>query len=152
VSVEVIEKRIMELVGGDLEAFAFIQDLWSFVVVWDDAVDRDKYESADTVNNAMIWGLMYHHESPFYIRHREVLRPAMYSMIASWLVANKFEKSGDKPLVEQAYFLRCSPFEVFSLVVFLVSGFEKMMESIEYFRGSFREDTLASYLKEHLEK
>lgn len=151
-SVPDIERELKQLVSHDKDAYEFVSNLWSFVVVWDDAVDQDKAETPEEINRAMIWGLLGIQESPFYQKHVTALRPALYGMIASWLVANKFEETKVTPLLEQAYFLRCSPFEVFSLVAFLTGGFEKMLEAIEYFRGSFREDSLASYLKEHLER
>lgn len=145
-----IHAKTRELVSNNQEAYDFIMNLWGFVVAWDDAVDRDKAGSPEEINASMIWAMLEMSEGTFYKEHTQALRPALFMMISDWLTANKFEKSKDRALVEQGYFLRCSPFNVFCLVVFLVSGFHKATEAVEFFRGSFREDTLESYLKEHL--
>jgi hypothetical protein len=144
-----VESKLMELCNEQREAVDFILNLWNLFVVWDDAVDQDKATPERQINASMMWGMFGLHDCKFFREHEAVLRPAIFQGIAAWIVANKFEKSGDKGLIEQAYFMRCSPYDIFSTVVLLTSGFQRQIEAIEYFRSMAPEDSLASYMKEH---
>lgn len=141
--------KLMELCNGNTEAADFISQIWTFFIVWDDAVDGDKRKPVDTINSAMLWALFGLHDSKFYREHVATLRPAIMQAISSWLVANKFEKSGDESKVEQAYFMRCAPYELFSTVVLLAGGFQQQLKAVEFFRSMAPEDTLFKYKLEH---
>jgi hypothetical protein len=142
--------KLLHLCNGNTDAVAFIEAFYAFCVVWDDAVDRDKDTVPERVNNAMMWSLFGLHDNAFYRANMQVLRAAMAQAIASWMVANKFEKSKDTSLVEQAYFMRCSPYDVFSTVVLLTSGFDKQLEAVEFFRSLAPEDSLTNFMFECL--
>jgi len=144
------QQKIKALVNSDEDAYKLIMDLWAFVITWDDAVDKDKSQSKEEINAAMIWAFLGMPDNPFYVKYQPILKPALYKMVASWLVANDFEASGDRSKVEQAYYMRCSPYDVFSLIVFLKSGFSKLLEAEAYFRSMAPEDSLAKYMREHL--
>ena len=144
-----VRDELLDLCEGDEEAVDFIVQLWNFFVTWDDAVDRDKHGSDADINIAMMWGLFGLHDSAFYSRHATVLRPVIMKCIADWLVANKFEASREPLKLEHAYFLRCSPYDVFAIVVLLVAGFEQQLKAIEFFHTIAPEDSLANYLQEH---
>jgi hypothetical protein len=143
-------QKVKYLVNNNEAAHSLIMNLWQFVVVWDDSVDRDKTLSSGEINAAMLWAFLGISDNTFYDKHQEILKPAFYKMIAMWMVANEFEKSGDRSKVEQAYYMRCSPYDVFSLIVLLASGFAKLLESEAYFRSLAPEDSLAKYMREHL--
>ena len=140
---------LLDLTGGDIGAVQFIEDFWGFMEAWDDIIDRDKPPDDEAINKAMLWALFGVADDPFFQRHSVVLRGAIQQAVASWLTANQFEKSGKRDLVEQAYFLRCSAYDVFATVVLLVAP-NKHMAAIAYFRGLAPEDTLAKYMREHM--
>jgi hypothetical protein len=142
--------KLLHLCSGNTDAVDFIESVYAFCIVWDDAIDRDKAAVPEKINNAMMWSLFGLHDNQFYRANAPVLRAAMAQAIASWMVANKFEKSKDSALVEQAYFMRCSPYDVFSTVVLLASGFEKQLEAVEFFRSLAPEDSLAKFMFECL--
>lgn len=150
ISDELVQKQLLELVRHDRDAFNFINSLWDFVVVWDDAVDQDKARLPDFINKSMMWALFGLKHNAFYQRWESALEPALQVMVASWMVSNKFARSGDLAKVEQAYFLRCSPYDVFALAVLLAGGFENSLKAVELFRSFAPEDTLQSFVKEHL--
>ena len=142
--------KLLHLCSGNTDAVDFIESMYAFCVVWDDAVDRDKEAVPEKINSAMMWSLFGLHDNQFYRANALVLRAAMAQSIASWMIANKFEKSKDSSLVEQAYFMRCSPYDVFSTVVLLASGFEKQLEAVEFFRSLAPEDSLNNFMFECL--
>jgi hypothetical protein len=151
-SLHPITGKLLELCNGDAQAVRFIEDFWSFCVTWDDLIDRDKPFDNERINNAMLWALFGLNDDPFYQRYPAVLRASIMQCIASWMTANKFEHSGQRDRIEQAYFLRCSPFDVFSTVVLLASGFQKQLAAVEYLHTFAADDRLADYLTEHGEK
>ena len=144
-----IRATLLDLTAGDKGAADFIEAFWGFMEAWDDIIDRDKPPDDEAINKAMLWALFGAADDPFFQRHAVALRPAVQQAVASWLTANKFEKSGKRDLVEQAYFLRCSAYDVFTTVVLLVAP-HKHMTAVEYFRSLAPEDTLAKYMREHL--
>lgn len=146
-----VQNKLKELLNGNEEAFAFVTMLWNFVTVWDDAVDRDKSLMPEDINQAMRWAWLDMESSPFYTEHKAALKPALYMAVISWIAANSMERTGKRPLLEQSYVLRCSPFDVFVLCVMLVSGFDAAVEAQLLLRSSFQEDSMESYLKEHME-
>jgi hypothetical protein len=146
----VIRDKLIELCCGDAQAVNLIEDFWFFMEAWDDVIDRDKPPDDDAVNRAMQWALLWSRDDPFLTRHYLSLRPAMQQAVVSWLTANRFERSGKRDLVEQAYFLRCAPYDFFATVVLLAGGQDQHVKAVEYFRALAPEDTLADYMREHL--
>lgn len=151
ISADKLHDEMMALCGNNVDAVNFINRFWRLCIVWDDAVDRDKSGGEQDVNDAFMWALFGINDDPFYIRYAPILRASIMQCVASWQVANRFERSGERHKVEQAYFLRCSPYDVFSTVVLLCSGFDKMIEAVEFLRSFAPEDTLKDYLAEHKE-
>ena len=146
---EQVITKLRELCNGNTDATNFLLNLWSFICVWDDAIDQDKPADEAQINAAMMWALFGMHESAFYIKHDNILRTMLMHYVSSWLTANKFEKSGDRDLIEQAYFMRCAFYDVVSTVAFLCGGFSHQMAAMEYCRALAPNDTLESYMKEH---
>ena len=141
-------QKISYLCNGNADAVEFILRFHEFVIAWDDAVDQDKVPDEDRINAAMLWGLIGLQENPLYRANELVMRATIMQAVAAWQVANKFEKSKDRSLIEQAYFMRCAPYDVYSTVVFLAAGFDKQREAVEYFRSLAPEDSLAKYMAE----
>jgi hypothetical protein len=146
----VTRSDLMSLCNSNKEAVSLIDDFWGFMEAWDDIIDRDKPPNDEAINKAMMWALFGLQDNPFYKSFPGVLRGAIQHAVASWLTANKFERSGKRELVEQAYFMRCSAYDVFALVVLLAAGPDKHMAAVEYFRSLAPEDTLAKYMREHM--
>jgi hypothetical protein len=147
----VIREDLLHFCAGNKEAVALIEGFWGFMEAWDDIIDRDKPPDDEATNKAILWALFDLHDNVFYKAFPGILRGAIQQAVVSWLTANKFECSGKRELVEQAYFMRCSAYDVFSLIALLAGGPEKHMAAVEYFRSLAPDDTLASYLREHLE-
>jgi len=146
----VIHEKLLDLCAGNEAAVAFIEGFWSLMEVWDDLIDRDKPVGNEAIDRTMMWALFGLQDNPFYRMYPVALRTSMQHAIASWQTANRFERTGDPMLVEQAYFMRCSPYDVFALVAWLAGGPDKHMEAIAYFRSQARDDSLAAYMLEHI--
>ena len=142
--------KLLQLCCGNTAAVTFIKRFWAFVETWDDLVDKDKDVPAADINAAMMWALFGIQDDPFYRTFPIPLRVAMQHCVAAWQTANHFENSGDAALVEQAYFMRCAPYDVFAVAVLLAGGPGPHLEAIAYFRSLAPDDTLATYLQEHL--
>jgi hypothetical protein len=145
-----MHEKLLDLCAGNEPAVSFIESFWGLCEVWDDLVDRDKAVPPDTVSSALMWALFGLPGNPFYRTFSNALGPAMAQAIASWQTANQFERSGDRARVEQAYFMRCAPYDLFATVALLAGGHAKHMEAVAYFRSLAPGDTLESYMQEHL--
>jgi hypothetical protein len=146
----VIREDLIQFCNGNVEAVALIDGFWEFMEAWDDIIDRDKAPDDEAINKAVLWALFGLQDNVFYKAFPGILRTAIQQAVVSWLTANKFERSGKRALVEQAYFMRCSAYDVFALIVLLAGGSDKHAAAVEYFRGLAPDDTLASYMREHL--
>lgn len=145
-----IRDDLVQLCNGNIQAVQFIDDFWQFMQAWDDVIDRDKPPDDDATNRAILWALFGMRDDPFYNAFPAMLRASVQQAVSSWLLANKFEKSKQRPLVEQAYFLRCSAYDVFAVVALLAGGPIMHDKMNEYLRRLAPEDTLASYMREHM--
>jgi len=146
----VMRDKLLHLCGGNDPAVAFIEDFWALCETWDDLVDKDREVPAQEIDRTMMWALFGVQSNLFYRSFSQALGPAMAQAIASWRTANRFESSRNRALVEQAYFLRCAPYDLFATVALLAGGHEKHLEAVTFFRSLAPEDTLAAYLQEHL--
>ena len=147
-SLHPITDRLFDFCSGDSDAVKFIEDFWSFCIVWDDMIDRDKTFDNDHINNAMMWALFGINDDPFYRRYEMILRPMIMQCIAKWMIANRYEYRGEN--LAQAYTLRCSPYDVFATVVLLASGsFQKQVEVVDYLYSFTVGDKLNDYIAEH---
>ena len=142
--------KLLNLCCGNTAAVAFIERFWSFVETWDELVDKDKDVPAADINAAMLWALFGLQDDPFYRAFPVPMRVAMQHCIAAWQTANHFERSGDRALVEQAYFLRCAPYDVFAVAVLMAGGPAQHLDAVAYFRSLGASDSLNAYLQEHL--
>jgi hypothetical protein len=146
----VIRDELLKLYGGNEAAADFVLGFWALMECWDDLIDRDKPFDDDAINRAIMWALFDMQDNAFYRANPFVLRAALYQAIASWQASITFERSGDRDKVEQAYFMRCSAYDVFSTVALLTGGRAKQREAVEYFRALAPGDTLADYVREHM--
>lgn len=144
-----IREDLMHFCAGNKEAVALIEGFWGFMEAWDDIIDRDKPPDDEAINEAVLWALFGLQDNVFYKAFPGILRTSIQQAVASWLTANKFERSGKKHLVEQAYFLRCAPYDVFAMIVLLAAGTDNHSAAVEYFRSLAPEDSLAKYMVEH---
>lgn len=142
-------EKLLVFCGGNKDATDLIRDLWKLCCVWDNCVDRDKINDETATNSAFLWALFGLHDNVFYKNFEHQIRPAIYSCVASWIVANKFEKSGDVQLLERSYVMRCSPYELFGVIALLSGGFQSQINAIEHFQSIKNNDTLEAYLHEH---
>lgn len=144
--------ELLKLCSGDIDAVRFIDELWGFVQIWDDLIDKDKEHDDAVVNKAMLWALFGLQNNKFYAAHRPVLSTAMLQSISSWMIANKFKKSGNKDLIEQAYFMRCAGCDVIATAVLLSGGFDKQLQAVERLRSLAPHDTLELYLQKYIKE
>jgi hypothetical protein len=151
VSAPATHEKLLELCTGNTAAVAFVEGFWSLMVVWDDAIDRDRPVDREAINEAILWALFDLQDNPFFRANRLVLRGAMHQALATWLLSLDYERSGDPALIEQAYWMRYSSIGVFATAALLTGGREKQTQAIDYFCALARgDDKLPEYLIEHL--
>lgn len=141
--------KIKELCGGNEHASRLACDLWGLFCVWDDCIDRDKPINEQAINDSFMWAMFGLHDNVFYKQFEAQLKPAIYTCIASWMVANRFEKTNDEALLTRSFVMRCAPYELFGVIALLSSGFDAQLHAVEYFQSIKTDDTLQQYLQEH---
>lgn len=143
------EGKIIALCNGNTDAANLIIGLWKLFCVWDNCIDRDKLQDDEATNNAFMWAMFGLHDNGFYRSNEAQIKPAIFACVASWIVANKFEKTGDEALLHRAYVMRCSPYDLFGVIALISGGFQCQINAVEYFQSIINEDTLRAYLQEH---
>ncbi len=139
---------ILDLVGGDADAAGLIHDFLNLCEVWDDAIDGEHKESAQSIHSAFEWALFGLQENMFY-RNNPQLASSMRVCIANWKAANVLEKSPEPEHLHTAYTLRCAPYDFFVAVVLAASGPDAADKAALNFRGRLTGDSLDLYIQEH---
>jgi hypothetical protein len=141
---------LLELCSGDVHAVSLIEGVWEFVEMYDDLVDGDRHPE-NAVHKSMDFVLFGLNANPCY-RSNPVLQHSLYHAIVLWKVANSLERTRNPDALNVSYTLRCSPFNFFVSVVLCVGGMEKAIRAAELFYDPGDDDTLASYVLEHIGK
>lgn len=141
--------KLFEFCNGDSNAVSLILDFHSLFCTWDDCIDQDKPMIHNRINSAFIWALFGMESNPFYVLHKEALKASALSCVALWIAANDFEGTNEKRLLHQSFVMRCSPYNLYGLIVLLSGGMTNHIESLKYFYSLNEDDSLESYLTEH---
>lgn len=142
-------QKLLTFCGGNEDAVKLITDFHGLFCVWDDCIDRDKPVNHNAVNGSFLWALFGMDGNPFYVANKDVIRAAVLNCVAVWIAANGFEATKNDRLLHQSFVMRCSPYNLFGLIVLLSGGMDNQVKALEYFYSLSDEDSLQSYLAEH---
>jgi len=143
------EAKVLDICRNHKPAADLICGLLKLIVEWDNCIDRDKPVDEIATNNAVMWAMFSLHDNPFYREHEKAIRAAIFSGVTSWVLANEFEKTNSKRLLERSYMMRSSFFDLAGTIAGLAVGSEAQFDMVRYFRSLDNPDTLSSYLAEH---
>ena len=138
--------RVLEFLGGDVEAARFVDGLFFVSQVWDDLVDRDREVDPEDVSRAFWLTLAELPANGFYRRHRDDLLPLVRTAMADWLDATTLER-GTAHERTVAFALRDSLAAVVSACAYLKGGYEWMRRVSPEIRRMIHDETLGSYLR-----
>lgn len=140
---------VLALCGDNEHARSLILEAWTFVEVYDDAIDGQKNETDATIHRAFEWALFDLHRNAFYRAHPE-LEAALRLMVINWRCANELEASGGREDLMHSYVLRCSPYDFFVAVVLAAAGPDAALRAAERLRvHTSSVDSFDAYLAEH---
>lgn len=146
------EAAALELLGGNVDALRFVQDISHWTHFYDDLIDRDKPVSDAAVHENM-WRLVVSiPTNAFFRAHQDVLRPVIVTGILNWQAANDIEREGSVEELRIAHTLRYSIADVLLLCMTLTCGREAAMKNARRARLMCQNDTWANYSSEHLVK
>lgn len=135
-----------EVCKGNIEAYAFLYDVWQVIEVWDDLHDGDKMVSAREVDEGFSRLFINLPANPFYTKNFTFLQPLVIMMIFNWKVSNELDADGTK---SQAYVLRNMYFQLCMGVAFIVGG---PTHSVEQGVQIWRDSAIGESLEEFTRK
>jgi hypothetical protein len=103
-------------------AFNFIWRCWNFCHLIDDLIDKDKLVTIQETSRELFLFTETIALNPFFQEHKISLLPMILNACNGWIVGEEVSKSNK----QHATVLRCSDFNIYSHVAFLVGGWEHM--------------------------
>lgn len=142
-------EALVKLCRENYDAVRLIEGAWLLSCVYDDAIDGQKKRTDAEIHQAFAFALFELHTNRV-VQQFPHLKASLMEAVACWRAANELERLNDREKLHAAFTLRCSPYQFFIAVVLAVAGVEAAVEAATYFYGEHTEDTLDSYLAEHL--
>ena len=116
-------KKLLEWLGGDVNALNYLLDMGEVLEVWDDLIDKDKPTPDARINNAFYLMSIKMPQNPFYVAYHQQLMPYWEMALNAWLDSVELEKGGKQEQMF-AHVLRFSGIEVVFPVLRIVRGRE----------------------------
>lgn len=138
--------RVLEFLGGDVEAARFVDGLFFISQVWDDLVDRDREVDPEDVSRAFWLAMAELPANGFYARHRQELLPLVRMAMSDWLDATALER-GTAHERTVAFTLRDNLAAVVTGCAYLKGGYEWMRKVSPEIRRMIHDETLGTYLR-----
>lgn len=143
------QEFVLAATKGNHDAANLIMTLSKICDLWDDLVDGDK-ELTEKNKVELFWMcLVTVPSNPFYKQHYDMLVPVLATGVCDWIIANTFEKSGEREKVIVAHNLR---FFALNTALFIVLLCGRSLDHVREFgpelwaRG--QQSTLEEFLKE----
>ena len=113
-----LNDRLRVWFQNDAEACHFAEQLWTAIQDWDDLEDEGQCEDRNALLAWLAFGKEYH---PFFLRHGQLLRPALLLIYLKWRAANVLDH-GSREDVEKSLMLRAEFYGVLHLIAWIIGG------------------------------
>ena len=113
-------KLFMLITNGNEFAFDFIWRCWNFFHLLDDLIDKDKPVTIQETSRELFLFTQTIAINPFFQEHKFSLLPMILNACNGWIAG---EEANGK---EYAPVLKCSDFNIYSHVAFIIGGWEHM--------------------------
>ena len=124
---------IVLLCNNNQHAIDFVWRVWNFFHLMDDLVDRDKPVTIEEASRELFLFTQTIALNPFFQHYRDQLLPFILNACNGWIVGDKWaEASEAKKRLSPV--LKCSDFNLYSYVSYLVGGWEHMRQCDDQFR------------------
>lgn len=141
--------RLLHWFKGDVHAVALALQVAHVSEVWDDLIDGDRAPTSDAINRAFVAALFDIQRNPVYLRFRPLIEPIMEHAVLTWMIANRFEKSGDLNRLEFAHVLRYFGLNVCVQIARCIGGIEWAVDAAEEIFAMGSKESFADYVREH---
>jgi hypothetical protein len=118
------------IANGNECAFDFIWRCWNFFHLLDDLIDRDKPVTIQETSRELFLFTQTIALNPFFQEHKRSLLPMILNACNGWIVGEEASEANK----QYAPMLKCSDFNIYSHVAFLVAGWEHMRRVDSKFR------------------
>lgn len=142
------DAKLLEWMLGDKDAVRFLVAVSTVAECWDDLID-EAVVTEQRIHRAFTDALIGLNFNPFFVRHRDMLLPAMIMSINGWLDANDMQRSSDRTQRACAFVLRNLGIELIPLAAMLVGGWEHMRDVSQPVREFFAHETFEQWEAEH---
>lgn len=116
----------IDAANGDMQAFAYLENVMNAAELWDDLIDRDKPISYEAINLTLFSLMVGLPGNEFFVAHRGYLIPVMITAINAWMDATELERSPVRRLRQSAWWLKQMGVEIYGAVAYLTGGFNHM--------------------------
>jgi hypothetical protein len=121
---------LMLIANGNDAAFDFIWRCWNFFHLLDDLIDKDKPVTIEEASRELFLFTQTIAMNPFFQGNKYALLPMILNACNGWVVGEEASEANK----QYAPVLKCSDFNIYSHVAFLVGGWEHMREVDSKFR------------------
>lgn len=118
------------IANGNIAAFDFIWRCWNFCHLIDDLVDKDKPVTIQEASREIFMFTQMIALNEFFQFHKASLLPLILNACNGWIAGEEASKRNKK----YAPALKCSDFNIYSHVAFIVGGWEHMVYVDSKFR------------------
>lgn len=126
---------LMLIANGNDAAFNFVWRCWNFFHLLDDLIDKDKPVTIQEASRELFLFTQEIALNPFFQANKHSLLSMILNACNGWIVGE--EASEDNK--QYAPVLKCSDFNIYSHVAFLVGGWEHMRQVDSKFRSYDKE-------------
>lgn len=121
---------MMLIAKGNDAAFDFIWRCWNFFHLLDDLIDKDKPVTIEEASRELFLFTQTIAMNPFFQGNKYALLPMILNACNGWVAGEEASENNK----QYAPVLKCSDFNIYSHVAFLVGGWEHMREVDAKFR------------------
>ena len=118
------------IANGNECAFDFIWRCWNFFHLLDDLIDKDKPVTIQETSRELFLFTQTIALNPFFQEHKHSLLPMILNACNGWIAGEEVSESNK----QYAPVLKCSDFNIYSHVAFLIGGWEHMRHVDSRFR------------------
>ena len=121
---------MMLIAKGNDAAFDLIWRCWNFFHLLDDLIDKDKPVTIEEASRELFLFTQTIAMNPFFQGNKHALLPMILNACNGWIAGEEASEANK----QYAPVLKCSDFNIYSHVAFLVGGWEHMREVDSRFR------------------
>ena len=116
--------------------------------VWDDLVDGDVKATTERINGAFVAALVRLRTNSFYVHNEVTLFPTIIAGINAWMDANELQ-GGTREDRAQAFYIRNYAYELVSIIVFCIGGWDYLRSVSLEMRRFFTHESYFTWEHRH---